>query len=115
MFLRGFFFSAIYDSRLKCILSKIVDDTKAGGAVDSPEGGDTLQKDLDKREGLAITNCMNFKQDQKPPLCTVWPQLELCVKVWAPRYENDIKLPESVQWRATEVVRGLEGKICEKH
>lgn len=48
VFTRFFFLSAIYDSRLKCILSKIVDDTKAGGAVDSPEGGDTLQKDLDK-------------------------------------------------------------------
>lgn len=33
-----------------------------GGDVDSPEGGEALQGDLYRPEGLAITNCMNFNK-----------------------------------------------------
>jgi len=35
------------------------------------------------------------------------------VQVWAPQ-DKDIKLLESLQWRATKMEKGLEGKRCEE-
>ncbi|KAK4827341.1 hypothetical protein QYF61_016788 [Mycteria americana] len=121
------------DAGVEGTISKFADDTKLGGAVDSLEGQEALQRDLGRLEHWAITNGMKFNKNkcgilgwskprrkgpggagrqQAQPL--VRPHLEYCVQFWAPPFKKDVKVLECVQRRAIKLVKGLEGMSYEE-
>ena len=48
------------NSGIECILSKFADGTKLCDVIDTPEGWDATQRDLDRQKKWAQVNLMRF-------------------------------------------------------
>lgn len=66
-------------------MSKFVDDTKLGGAVDSIKDDEALQRDLDKLESLAISNNMEFNKSKCQILHLGSGNPGYMYRLWEPR------------------------------
>ncbi|KAJ7398794.1 hypothetical protein BTVI_121076 [Pitangus sulphuratus] len=52
----------VFVGRAKDVIGKFADDTELSGAVDTPEGWDAIQRDMDKFKNWAHGNLMSFKK-----------------------------------------------------
>ena len=52
------------EAGVECTINKFADDIKLGGAVDSLEGEEALQRNLDRLEHWAMINGMKFNKSK---------------------------------------------------
>ncbi|KAK4827294.1 hypothetical protein QYF61_016521 [Mycteria americana] len=67
-----FIFVGNMDGGTECTLSKFADDTKLCGVVDMLEGGDSIQRDLERLERWACVKLMKFKKAKCKVLHMSW-------------------------------------------
>ena len=60
------------DSGIECTLSKFADDTKLLGVINTLEGRDVMQRDLDRLGRWACANLMKFKKTKCKVLNMGW-------------------------------------------
>ncbi|PKU43987.1 reverse hypothetical protein [Limosa lapponica baueri] len=126
---------------IECTLSKFGHDIKLCGVVNTLEGSDTIQRDLDRLQRLARAQLMNLNKGRCKVLhmaqkancilgcmkrnmasrsreiilplysALVRPHLEYCVRLGSHHPRKDMDLFKQVQRRAMKMARGLENGL----